>query len=29
MKKIADLNITHQKLENRSNELNNLIDALL
>jgi hypothetical protein len=29
MKKIADLNIPHKKLENRSKELNDLIDALL
>ena len=29
MKKIADLDITHQKIENRSKELNDLIDALL
>jgi hypothetical protein len=29
MKKIADPDITHQKIENRSKELNDLIDALL
>ena len=29
MKKIGDLDITHQKIENRSKELNDLIDCLL
>jgi serine/threonine protein kinase len=29
IKKITDLGITHQKIENRSKELNDLIDALL
>jgi hypothetical protein len=29
MKKITDPDITHKKIENRSKELNDLIDALL
>jgi serine/threonine protein kinase len=29
IKKITDLGITHQKIENRSKELNDLIDGLL
>jgi hypothetical protein len=29
IKKIGDPDLTHQKIENRSKELNDLIDALL